>query len=542
MNMPSLSYATTGPGRLFNSIGWFNFVSLPNGFTGTRTLINDIKGGGTIEATFTVDQPSSPQIPPTWGGATFGVTAYLNIPDRVCLRGTSALPTITSITATNIEVKNKYGEAITNYNLYFMDSETPQTSPPELFITNGTPWEVFYTLPTNPSFGNTTMTGIGTTLAQTLGTGNMPLLLTQNPTQISQTLSGGGAMTFGLSLTTAEIVKVVTARIDPSDQFELSIIGPNSGTTITSGSATGIQPQGVQVISGDDGTSVFTFDEAMAPGSASELNDYIQTIQVSNLTLGGTTLPNTIALGSALTLNLGDFALVTIINSPPPSAILNSSKIVNKNFAFIGDVLTYTIPVSNVGTLTANNILFIDTIPDGVTLVPGSLKQDGVNISGDPTPPGVTLPSVIGGARTSTITFQVIINTNPNPNPIPNNASFEFDYFNGLDTIPSGSNTNTVNTAVNYAELGAITKEVDKAFATCGDILTYTIEIPNSGTVTAINVVVKDTIPNGSVLVTNSLRVNGVTVPGANITTGITIPDIAPGATTTIVFQTKIQC
>lgn len=540
--MPNLSYATTGPGALYNSIGWFNFASVPANFAGTTTLINNIKGGGTIQATFTVSNVSTASVPPLWNGATFGVTAYLNIPDKVCLRGTSALPTITTITVRNIVIKNKYGEPITNYNFYFMDSETPQASPPEVFTTNGTPWEVFYTLPTNPSFGNTSMTGIGTTIAQTNGTGNMPLLLTRNPSQISQTLSGGGAMTFGLSLTTAELRKVVTGRINPSDQFVLNISGPNSGTTITSGSSTGLQSQGVQVISGDQGQSVFTFNESMSPGSVSALTDYIQTIQVSNLSSGGTTLPNTITLGSSLTLNLGDYALVTIINSPPASAILNSSKIVNKNFALIGDVLTYTIPVSNIGTLTANNIVFIDTIPNGVTLVPGSFKQDGVPISGSSNPPGVTLPSVLSSSKTSTITFQVIITTNPNPNPIPNNASFSFNYFNGLVTIPSSSNTNTVNTAINYASLGSISKSVDKSFATCGDTLTYTIYIPNTGTVTALNVVFKDTIPNGSVFIANSLLINGVTISNANLNSGVTLPDLSPGSTATIVFQTQVQC
>ncbi len=541
--MPSLSYATTGPGALYNSIGWFNFASVPANFAGTITLVNDIKGGGTIQATFISTQPTTAQIPPLWSGATFGVTAYLNIPSKVCFQGTSALPTITNFTVRNIVIKNKYGEAITNYNFYFMDSETPQASPPEVFTTNGTPWEIFYTLPANPNFANTTMTGIGTTIAQTGPTsGNMPLLLTRNPTVITQSLSGGGALTFGVSLTTAELRKVVTGRLNSNDQFVLDITGPNSGTTITSGTSTGLQSQGVQVISGDQGQSVFTFNESMAPGSVSALTDYIQTIQVSNLTSGGTTLPSTITLGSALTLNLGDFALVTIINSPPPIAILNSSKIVNKNFALIGDVLTYTIPVSNTGTLTANNIVFIDTIPNGTSLVAGSFKQDGITISGSPTPPGVTLPNVIGAAKTSTITFQVVVNTNPNPNPIPNNASFAFNYFNGLTTIANSSNTNTVTTSVNYASLGGIAKSVDKTFATCGDLLNYTIVIPNNGTVTAQNVFLKDTIPNGTILDTNSVFINGVQQIGANLNTGITIPNIAPGTVATLNFSVKVTC
>ena len=228
-------------------------------------------------------------------------------------------------------------------------------------------------------------------------------------------------------------------------------------------------------------------------------------------------------------------------------ATLSSSKIVNKSYANIGDILTYTIPLTNNGTTIANNIIFIDTIPStGITLVTNSFMQDGVIINGNPNPPGVTLPNSITSYQTSTITYQVLINSIPSPNPILNSASVNYDYTIN-PSLPNGSNgstyTNIVSTQVNNANLENISKSVDKDYATCGDILTYTITLPNNGNVNAFNVILKDTLPSGTILVNNSVTVNGVTLPsGTNPQAGITIGTIAAGSYSVVTFQVTIDC
>lgn len=223
--------------------------------------------------------------------------------------------------------------------------------------------------------------------------------------------------------------------------------------------------------------------------------------------------------------------------------ILNATKQVNKQYADKGNVLTYTIPITNTGNTTAFNVVFMDTVPNDTTLVTGSFKQDGVSVSGTPNPPGAALPNPIGASRTSVVTFQVTINTVPTPNPIPNAANVSSAFT--IDTNRTGTttvNTNIVTTQVNHVSLGNITKSVDKTYADCGETITYTINIPNSGNVTATNVVFKDTIPNGTVLDPTSVRVNGVQQPGANPSAGINIGSIDPGAITSVVFAVVVQC
>lgn len=93
-----------------------------------------------------------------------------------------------------------------------------------------------------------------------------------------------------------------------------------------------------------------------------------------------------------------------------------------------------------------------------------------------------------------------------------------------------------------FADLSSIFKSVDKSFASCGDTISYTILLPNSGNITAFNVILKDTIPLGTVLINNSVFTNGIKQIGANPEFGITIPSIAPGAISTVTFSVNVKC
>lgn len=220
-------------------------------------------------------------------------------------------------------------------------------------------------------------------------------------------------------------------------------------------------------------------------------------------------------------------------------------KQVNKAYAKVGDTLTYTIRLNNTGNITANNVVFSDTIPSGTTFSPGSVRINNVPNGGNPGA-GINVGNLAPGVPT-TIEFIVTVNTIPVPNPIPNNATVGFTYVvdPSLGTTGTGGgNSNTVNTQVNEAVIdnkngGGLKKAVDKAIASVNDTLTYTITVSNTGNVTANNVIFSDTIPNGTTFISNSMAVNGTTIPG-NPQTGVNIGSVGPGATTTIAFSVLI--
>lgn len=221
---------------------------------------------------------------------------------------------------------------------------------------------------------------------------------------------------------------------------------------------------------------------------------------------------------------------------------ISSSKVVNKIFANLGDIVTYTIPLVITGSVSANNVIFIDTLPNDIELVSNSLTVNGTTVPGSTNPPGLDL-GTLPANTTITISFKVLVNTIPSPNPILNAASTSFNYI--LDpTVPivkdSSSNTNIVATFVNHASLEGIVKSVNKNFATCNDILTYTITVPNSGNATAFNVIIKDTIPNGTEFIPGTVTIDGN--PTNFNPLSINVGTIPGASQSVLTFQVKVKC
>ena len=88
------------------------------------------------------------------------------------------------------------------------------------------------------------------------------------------------------------------------------------------------------------------------------------------------------------------------------------------------------------------------------------------------------------------------------------------------------------------------TKYVDKNFVKCGDTITYTINITNTGNTSASNVILTDTLPIGTTYIPNSATLNGITIPGSiNIeTTGIAVGSIPIGGISTVTFKVNVIC
>lgn len=222
----------------------------------------------------------------------------------------------------------------------------------------------------------------------------------------------------------------------------------------------------------------------------------------------------------------------TIVN-----AVLNATKTVDKKQTNLNEILTYTITLNNTSNHDMFNTIFIDTIPSNTELVPNTLNQDGVffpyNISGS------ILPNTIYKNSFSTITFKVKV-MGLLPNPILNSASAISNIIidNGAYTMTVPANSNIVSTGIVIIDIKTI-KQVDKGYATLGDIITYTLVISNSGNTTGNNLVLSDSIPTGGSFIPNSIYVDGVNVIGS-IENGINIGSLKPGEYRTVTFKVMI--
>ena len=69
----------------------------------------------------------------------------------------------------------------------------------------------------------------------------------------------------------------------------------------------------------------------------------------------------------------------TVVTIPLPPLVSNSNKTVDVATGAVGDVLTYTVLITNVGIIPVTDVLFQDVIPEGTTFVDNSVTIGGVD-------------------------------------------------------------------------------------------------------------------------------------------------------------------
>ena len=203
------------------------------------------------------------------------------------------------------------------------------------------------------------------------------------------------------------------------------------------------------------------------------------------------------------------------------------------------DKVTYYLTVTNNGQGVAKDVVITDEIPEGLTLVEGSISDGGVNTNG-------TIQwtvETLGANETKEVSFSVIVPdvtedkiwtnvasvkyTNPDGDEEPEKPSDEVEIKEGAPKV-------TINKqqSVNDGTPTDATLEVLK-----DDIVTYFITVENTGTEIADGVVVRDTIPAGLTLVDGTISNHGSVTD--NVITWV-IDNLEVGEKDTLTFQVKV--
>lgn len=531
----SFSYANPTSGPSAGGIGWVNFgnLTMNPGSTATLTgiLNNGVQVSFDLAMTLVSGSPRSfsASSTPTYPLAQFGAAGYTGIVGNVAMYSQQAfiIKTISAFTISNIILLDAQSNPVPNYTVLIADAEATNLFEGIAGLTNGAPWELF----TVVGNGSTpTLTGVGTTSFSYVGTQQFGpvkanILSSQNPTQITLTVSNQDpantrqGFAIGFATTRVSLQKNIGNRIDPTDQFVLNINGVSNAQATTTGNTNGIQSEVATLfVNSKDG---YLFNESMAAGSGSTLNDYFRIVSASNATPAGSVPPSG-NLPISFTPLLGDDVTYTVLNAAPE--VFN--KTVDKAYADIGEVLTYTVTIENPNSVAINNVQFSDATPAGTTYL-GNLMVS-VPYTGSTPASGLVLTTIAPNS-TATISWQVQVSTFPPiPNPVPNYANI---------IVPEGSSgmSNVVTTQVNTAFVSII-KMVDKVYAKKGDILTYTLALHNAGNVSATNVIINDILPSGVTFVPGSLI--GATGTPPTLTLNGDIPSMGDA---TITFQVKID-
>lgn len=225
--------------------------------------------------------------------------------------------------------------------------------------------------------------------------------------------------------------------------------------------------------------------------------------------------------------------LVVTLNLIEPTSQISS----------IGDVVDYTLDVTNLACFSVSNYYVSADLPSDLTVVPGSLTLNGSPIAGIT---GNNVKGVIPTLavnQTSQIKFRATVTGFPTA-PDPNNAGNGlitsvvslFDLANVLVTpITRRISVNPVADDLTFD------KVVDQATANFNDDLSYTITLKNEGPLAVSNYVVQDTLPSELSFVAGTFLLDGVaqTDPVGN-SLNLTIPSLAPNQTVTITYKAKI--
>ncbi|MCX5849995.1 MAG: hypothetical protein NTW65_11185 [Deltaproteobacteria bacterium] len=85
--------------------------------------------------------------------------------------------------------------------------------------------------------------------------------------------------------------------------------------------------------------------------------------------------------GDKFTLSIGDPALIRDIPVDPPIGRLTVTKTANKTTAAIGDMIGYSLKITNAGEAPVSNITLTDVMPHGVQYISGSSRLNGSPIA-----------------------------------------------------------------------------------------------------------------------------------------------------------------
>ncbi len=184
---------------------------------------------------------------------------------------------------------------------------------------------------------------------------------------------------------------------------------------------------------------------------------------------------------------------VNAVSVPTPEADLSITLAAAPDPVTVGQILTYTLNVSNNGPSNATGVVLSDVLPAGVSLVSAQPSQGSC---GGATTVSCSLGALAPGGN-ATVLIQVLPNT---AGSLTDTASVT----SGVsDPNPANNNASVTVTAV------AVPDEADLALTlaaapnpvTVGQTLTYTLNVSNNGPSDATGVILSDVLPAGVSLV-----------------------------------------
>ncbi len=212
-------------------------------------------------------------------------------------------------------------------------------------------------------------------------------------------------------------------------------------------------------------------------------------------------------------------------------------KSANKDYAIANDIITVTTIITNNTDQDIDDFNITDTLSTGASFVAGSVKIGSVNYAEYDPVAGFDPPITIGAqGGEMTMSYDIVIDRYLAVDEVYNSTTLTTT----IDGVQYSVASNSV--AMPALESGiTMLKSADKNAVKSGDILTYTVQISNTGTATNTDIIFTDPIPHGTTFVPNSVTVDGIEKSDYHPADGFALPDLSPRASVTVSFKVQID-
>ncbi|MGL2994043.1 PKD domain-containing protein [Flavobacterium sp. TSSA_36] len=300
--------------------------------------------------------------------------------------------------------------------------------------------------------------------------------------------------------------------------------GPSDATGV---SLVDILPLGIAYVSNNQGadynygSGIWTVGN-LANGATKTLNI---DVTINSGSAGKTIINKTTAAkgNQSDPSSLGDDLIETINVKNGADIIL--TKVVNNATPNVGDIVTYTVTVTNKSTTLVTNLVVKDQLSVGLQLVAAT---PGIGVWNTP---NWTIGTLQPGEKGS-IEIKALVAADQGGNVLINTVSNTQDQFDTNATVDDATESITV-TSLDLA----VTKTVNNTRPNEADVITYTIKVVNNGASNATNVSLIDKLPVGVTYVDDQVSA-GVYNNGSGLWT---IGNLANGESATLTLQAKVN-
>ena len=224
------------------------------------------------------------------------------------------------------------------------------------------------------------------------------------------------------------------------------------------------------------------------------------------------------------------------------TAQLTIAKVGTPNIVELGDTITYTVTLLNTGTINLLNIILKDMLSEFVELVPGSVKVNTIIVNDPDFSIGLNVGEIDALATPITVEYQVKVNKPCHP--IVNAAYAQYDY--ELPATPQPitgtKETEVVIVETEFTDPAApeLVKSANLAEIVVGEVITYQLAFENTTPYVLDSVVIKDLLSPNLDFVEGSVKVGALSVPDADILTGVQIGPVGTNTTINIFFDALV--